>query len=474
VNLSRLRPPPALAILLVAGVGARLWLMLDYRPAYLSSNDSARFLHFAHRSDGLFEDTFGPSGYAAFLKVTRALWNQLEFTVAVQHLLGVAAALLLYAAVRRLGAPVWAAAIPAGVVLLSGDQLYVEHSLLSETVFLPLVAGGLYAAVRGLDEERRVPWLALAGALFAGAALFRNVGLVLPVVLAGWAAVVASGRIRERVVAVAACAAPAAAVLGVYAALAALSDGNTGITATSGWNAYGRAAPFADCDEFDPPPGTEDLCEDTPPDQRNGSLFYLWFTGSPARAKYGHPPLHQEELGKWGRRAILAQPVDYVKTVLADLPRFADPRLHKKRFSGGGWFLMSRRSSVAEQHVLFQLRRDYDFADPHRGHSAQVVSDWQKAARLGGVVPALMVVLALAGGFAARGRVRHGLVLFALAGGGLVVMPAATLTLIGRYAIPPTPIVAAAAGVGAWALVERARAIRARRDSSGRPASASA
>ena len=468
--LDRLRPPPALAILLLAGIGARAWLMLDYRPAYLSSNDSARFLHFAHRSDGLFEDTFGPSGYAAFLKLVRAVWDQLEFTVALQHLLGVAAALLLYAAVRRLGAPVWAAAIPAAVVLLSGDQLYLEHSLLSEAAFLPLVAGGLYAAVRALDEPRPARWLALAGAFLAGSALFRAVGLVLPVVLGAWAAFAApGGGARARLVAMAAAGGVAAVVLAAYAGAAAIDGGNTGLTATSGWNAYGRAAPFADCSKFDPPPGTEDLCESTPADKRNGSLFYLWFKGSPARAKYGHPPLHQEELGRWGRRAILAQPIDYLKTVVSELPRFADPTLHKKRFSGGGYFLMSRRSPVAEQNVVFQLRRDYHFAGPHAGKSAAVVSDWQQTQRLGGVVPVLMVALALGGAVAARGRARLGLVLFALAGAGLVVMPAVTLTLIGRYTIPPTPIVAAAAGVGAWALVSRAR-----RGSSGSPASASA
>lgn len=469
------RPPVALALLLAAGAAARLWLMLDYRPAYLASNDSARFLHFAHRDGGLFEDTFGPTGYVAFLKATNAVWDQLEFTVALQHLLGIAAALLLYAAVRRLGGPVWAACIPAAVVLLSGDQLYMEHALLSEAGgFLTLVAGGLYAAVRGLEERGRLGWLALAGALLAGAALFRNVGLILPPALALWALVAMPGGLRGKAASFAACAAGAAAVLGVYAALAAIDGGNTGMTATSGWNAYGRAAPFADCDRFDEPAGTEELCEDTPPDQRPGSLFYLWFRGSPARAKFGHPPREQELLGRFGRRAIVAQPLDYAKAVAADLPRFLDPELHKKSFSGGGYFLIDRRDPEAERNVLFQLRRDWDFAEHRPGESAEVLADWQRLQRLDGFVPGLMVVLALAGAFAARGRARAGLLLFAIAGGGLVVMPAATLTLLGRYTIPPTPIVATAAAIGAWALAERLRERRRPRPaavSAARPAS---
>ena len=456
MSLARLRPPPALAALLLVGLGARLWLMLDYRPAYLSSNDSARFLHFAHVDDGMYKDTFGPTGYAAFLKVLRVFSDQLEFTVVVQHLIGVAAALLLYAAMRRCGAPAWAAAIPAGVVLLSGDQLYMEHTLLSEAPFLPLLAAGLYAAVRALDDPRRLRWLALAGALFASTALFRNVGMILPPVLVAWALVA----MRPRLASAGVAAAAAAAVLGVYAIGAALDGDNTGWTATSGWNAYGRSAPFADCDRFREPPGTESLCEKRPPDERPGSLFYLWYDGSPARAKYGHPPNGQETLGEFGRRAILAQPFDYVKTVAAELPRFLNPTWHKKTYSGGGWFLMSRRGATSEQRVLFQLSRDYDHGRFSPGSSGEVIGDWQRIQRGGGVVPGLMVLFALVGAFAARGVALRGLALFGLSGAALVVMPAATLSLLGRYTVPPTPVVAAAGALGAWALVERLRARR--------------
>lgn len=457
MRVARLRPPPALAVLLLAGVAARVWLMADYRPAYLSSNDSARFLHFAHVDDGMYKDTFGPTGYAAFLKVLRFLSDQLEFTVAVQHLGGVLAALLLYAAVRRLGAPVWAAAIPAGVVLLSGDQLYMEHTLLSEAPFLPLLAAGLYAGVRALEGgPRRLAWLGLAGALFASTALFRNVGMILPPVLVAWALLA----LRPRLLSAGVAAGAAGAVLGLYALGAAIDGDNTGWTATSGWNAYGRSAPFADCDRFDEPPGTESLCERRPPDERPGSLFYLWYDGSPARAKYGHPPIGQETLGKFGRRAILAQPFDYVKTVAAELPRFLNPTWHGKPYSGGGWFLMSRRGEPSEARVLFQLSRDYDHGEFSPGSSGEVIGDWQRTMRLGGLVPGLMVAFALLGALAARGVALRGLALFGLSGAALVVMPAATLSLLGRYTVPPTPVMAAAGAVGAWALVERLRARR--------------
>jgi hypothetical protein len=280
--------------------------------------------------------------------------------------------------------------------------------------------------------------------------------MILPPVLVVWALLA----LRPRLLSAGVAAGAAGVVLGLYAMGAALDGENTGWTATSGWNAYGRSAPFADCDRFDEPPGTESLCEERPPDERPGSLFYLWYEGSPARAKYGHPPIGQETLGKFGRRAILAQPFDYVKTSAAELPRFLNPTWRKKPYSGGGWFLMSRRAERAEARVLFQLSRDYDHAEFSPGSSGEVIGDWQRIMRLGGLVPGLMLAFSLAGAFAARGVALRGLTLFGLAGVALVAMPAATLSLLGRYTVPPTPVVAAAGAVGAWALVERLRARR--------------
>jgi hypothetical protein len=458
VRLARLRPHAALVALLAAGVAFRVLLMVEYRPAVLSNADSARFLHFAHRGDGLFQDHFGPSGYVAFLKLVRAVWDQLEATIALQHLLGIAAALLLYAALRRLGAPRWSALIPAAVVLLSGDEVYLEHALLSEPPFVGLVAAGLYAAVRGLEPGPGRPrWLALAGAALASAALFRNVGLALSPIVALWAVAAVPGALRGRLLAGAWVAIPAIVVFGAYALLADASGGTAGISDVSGWNAYGRSAPFADCTKFTPPAGTRQLCQTTPEEKRPGSLFYLWFKGSPARAKYGHPPIGNSTLGRFGRRAILAQPLDYVSIVLDELPRFVDPTADHRFFSGGGRFSIARRAPAIERQVDFYVRRDYEAAAPHVGGFVKQVDEWQDTQRAGNLVPLAFVILAALGAVAAPAGIRRGVALYALAGGALVVLPAATLTLIARYTVPPTPFVAAAAALGAWGIAERVR-----------------
>ncbi|TML79159.1 MAG: phospholipid carrier-dependent glycosyltransferase [Actinobacteria bacterium] len=458
-RLARLRPHLPLALLVLAGLALRTLLMVAYRPAVLSNADSARFLHFAHYSNGLFEDHFGPSGYAAVLKAIRFFTTQFEATIALQHLMGVGTALLLYAAVRRLGAPRWAALVPAAVGLLSGDLMYLEHAPLSESPFLVLAAGGLYAAVRGLDRSGRwYLWLALGGALLAASSLFRNVGLILPPVVAIWALAATPGAVREKLIGAAAAAGGGAVVIGVYAALAALHGGTMGMSDVSGWNLYGKAAPFADCKQFTPPKGTRFLCQSSPSSARPASLYYLWFRG-PARRRFGHPPNGNGTLGRFGRAAIFAQPLDYLADVARQLPRFVDPGAYHRLYSGGGPFSIGGRYAGTEAHVTSEIHRDYSAAKLHVGGFVRRMAEWQDTERAGGAVPAALAILALFGVVLARGDARRGALLFALAGAALVVLPAATLILIARYTIPPTPIVAAAAGVGAWAVVDRIAAL---------------
>jgi hypothetical protein len=257
-------------------------------------------------------------------------------------------------------------------------------------------------------------------------------------------------------VAGAAVAHPAVADNGCYA-LIAQTGSTSGISDVSGWNAYGRSAPFADCRKFTPPRGTLRVCERTLKDRRPGSLYYLWFKGSPARHRYGHPPIGNDTLGTFGRRAILAQPLDYVAIVLEELPRFVDPHADHRPFTGGGPFSIARRSPSAERAVGFYIRHDYSAAKLHVGSGVKRLAEWQDTQRLGNLVPLAFVLLAALGIVAAPPGIRRGVALFALVGGALVVLPAATLTLIVRYTIPPTPIVAAAAALGAWGIAERLR-----------------
>src|SRR5436190_9388430 len=221
----------ALAAIVAAGVALRVLLEVGYRPAALANADSARYIHFALEPPGLLNDPFGPTGYSFFLRVAHWVSPHVQFTIVVQHLLGIAAALLLYGTVRRLGAPCWPALIAPAAVLLSGDQAYVEHTLLTEAAFIPLLSAGLYCTARATSSRsRRNWWLAGGGALLAGAALVRTVGLVvLPIVIL-WLLLSARARWALRVRAALPALAAMVMVIGAYAILVAAQDGQSGLT----------------------------------------------------------------------------------------------------------------------------------------------------------------------------------------------------------------------------------------------------
>src|SRR5438045_6360816 len=155
---ARSAPLVVLAALVAAGVALRVLLVADYRPAVFANADSARYIHFALEPPGLLNDPFGPTGYSAFLRFAHRVSSHIEFTIALQHLLGICAALLLYGAVRRLGAGRWPALIAPAVLLLSGDQVYVEHTLLTEAAFIPLLCAGLYCVARATTSPLRRDW----------------------------------------------------------------------------------------------------------------------------------------------------------------------------------------------------------------------------------------------------------------------------------------------------------------------------
>ena len=95
-----MRPYIGLGVLLIAGVAMRVFLMLAYRPAMLSNADSGRFLYYAHDAERFFHDSFAPSGYPAMLRFLRLITTRLEATIALQHLFGIAAALLVWGLLR--------------------------------------------------------------------------------------------------------------------------------------------------------------------------------------------------------------------------------------------------------------------------------------------------------------------------------------------------------------------------------------
>jgi hypothetical protein len=139
-----------LAVLLAGGLILRVLAEAAYRPALLFS-DSIRYLYLSGGND--------PMGYRVLLRPVLLVGN-LDMVAAVQHLLGLAMAVALYAVLLRRGAPRALAALSVAPVLLDGYQLQMEQSIMSDVLFEALIVAGLVIllwqrAPRALDARRR-------------------------------------------------------------------------------------------------------------------------------------------------------------------------------------------------------------------------------------------------------------------------------------------------------------------------------
>src|SRR3954470_14113210 len=170
----------ALVAVLSLGALLRLALVLGWQPALFGWPDAASYVDVAHGQ--LFGNQLRPTGYPLFLRGLHAVAPSLLLLVLVQHLLGLASALLFYLSVVRAGAPRLLGVLPAAVVALGGDGIFLEHSPISESLFIFLVAVALYAGVRSL-EGAQLRWPLMLGATLAVAAGVRVVALpLLPLV----------------------------------------------------------------------------------------------------------------------------------------------------------------------------------------------------------------------------------------------------------------------------------------------------
>lgn len=460
--------PLAIALLLVAGLLLRLLVMLLYQPALFNTADTPAYLGMA--DGGAFGDPVRPSGYSLFMIALHAVSNQLAFIIGFQHLLGIVTALLLYGAARRVGAPVWAGAVGAAAVLLSLDQIVLEHVVLSDALFTFQIAVVIYACVRALDDPRRLAgpldtrilWILLAGVMLGLSAWVRGVGMPMIPFLALWVALAIPGPWLHRLGRGALAAIAAIAVVLTYFAINEARTGTFALTQSSGWALYSRTAPFADCNRFTPPEGTESLCEQTRVGTRFGPDFYGWEPKSPAIKTFSYPPNGNEQLGEFAREAILAQPYDYAKAVAIDTLRYFLPDYNSYAFGGPGYDILDiqRQDPALEREVYVFLSAYYDGDMRRFDGGISVLSEVQDWVR---VQPLMMLVAMLAGVVGivfSRGRVRWLIVLACGAGLLLVLIPSATANYNARYGIPAGGPILLGGVVGLWVILGRLPELR--------------
>jgi hypothetical protein len=427
------------ALVLIPALLLRLDAELGYR-WQVWFNDS-----FTYMSDviNLHPDKTRVGGYAIFLKILEPLHTYAAATI-LQHLMGVAIGVMIYALARhRFGAPRWIAALATLPVLFDGFQIQLEHLILSDVPFEFLIM----LATTMLLWNRKPSWwcCALIGLILGVADTVRSVALpLLPVFLLyilltriGWKALLS---------ALVACVAP---VL-LYSAWFYSFYGQFTMTESTGVFLYSRVMTFAECSKMGNLPGGERaLCTSVPPAKRPIAQDYIWRSYSPLNRF--PPPVFSElqnQLGEsFAKRAILHQPLSYAKTVTKDTIRVFE------------WKRSVFPNAATYDEYLFGYK---SLRIPSRGHagsypsveayyirgnpSTQVVEPfagvmrvWQRYVYLPGTVYGAILAVGLAGLVLNWRRLGGPAAVPWLISVGLIVVPAATAEFDYRYVLVAVP-----------------------------------
>jgi hypothetical protein len=263
--------------LLAAGLVMRVLAQFAYRPA-LFYIDSVKYLYTAQGND--------PEGYKLPLRAILLVAN-LNTVVAIQHLLGLGIAVLIYVLLLRRGVSRWLAALAIAPVLLDGYQLQNEQTIMPGTWFEALIVAGIAI----LLWHPRLSWrrVAAAGIVLGTSATVAQVGeaLIPPAAIFVLVACAPSWRqaIGKAAAICVACALPILAYcVGSYLAGGGFFLSHQGVTSV-----YGRMAAAVDCATIKLPPAERGLCP-TPAQQARGDDWLEFGTYAPVQRYYRDLP----------------------------------------------------------------------------------------------------------------------------------------------------------------------------------------
>ena len=449
--------PPIAPLLVVLGLGLvlRVYATVVYSTVttIYYNGDAARFMRSGF--DGMFSDGWQPAGYPLFLRGVREITSWLPVTITLQHAAGLATAALLYAMARRAGVGPRLSLLPAAWVALSVEHLFLEQTFLTEAIWTFLLAGALYAAIRGMDAHD-LRWLAAGGAILGLSAITRNVSVPLIAVFPLWALVAWGGAWQGRLRAAAVTAGAALAIVVAYSVVATSVGDYSGLGEMRGWSLYQRVGQFADCSKFTPPDGTSGLCVDTPPDQRPGPFHWYFNPESPAwQAFPSLSPDDDDEVGAFARAAIIHQPADYARAVAKDVARYFDPHVGAERAESGTDASAITFTAGTDATYVAKVDSQYSGFDPTPNRGAGFLESYGAIFRLSGFLLLALIVLSAIALLRGPRAGRAALVLCATSALVLLVTPPAVSSYDGRYAIPPAALLTVSAAAGLAVLARR-------------------
>lgn len=303
------------AVLLLLGTALRGAVLAAYHPVLIFP-DSVRYIQFAHNfMHGHWAvDGERQSGYSILILPAVAL-HWLVAIPLIQHLAGLAIAVLIYAFLVRYGARTWLAALATIPVLFDPLQLILEEYVLADiwTVLLLLVALVVLAWPADAPTWKRA---AVAGLLLGISVTFRDQYLIMIVPAALYVVLVArEHRVRVLVALTGAFVLPVAGYLGWFYG----SHGKVSFTTFGGTFLYGRVVDFADCSGLTLPKDERPLCPAQPPSERDAD-YYIWNPASPMWTLTPPAGTSRQSVARdFGMRILEHQPLDYGNAVMKDL-----------------------------------------------------------------------------------------------------------------------------------------------------------
>jgi len=444
----------------------RVITMLGFQPAILFKLDSYDYLWGAAH---LRPNLVNPSGYSVFLWLLRP-FHSLALIAGLQHVLGLAAAVMVYAVLRRLRVRGWIATLAAATVLFDPAQFLMEQLVMADLLAFVLMVAAF--AVLLLRDRPSAARCAVAGLLMGASAVVRPTTLPLIVFLAAYLLLSRAGWRRACLVAVAG----AVPVLGYMSWFAAVS-GSFNLTSSNGLFLWSRTMSFANCATIKPPPDLLALCPDRQPRQRArpaGSprllpKVYLWdhqawmWTSGAAPAggivtdTAAFTAANNRRALRFAVRAIEAQPLGYARAVARDA---AQPFTSNDTFPfpGPGQPSIATLGPANRRYALASVRA-YAASTAgigrYLGHRlgarliqpyARLIRGYQRLIFLPGPLFALIIAAGLAG-ILIPGRPRPAAVLLWVSAVVTVLLPVAEHEYTYRYVIPAVPLACMAAAL---------------------------
>jgi Dolichyl-phosphate-mannose-protein mannosyltransferase len=393
------------------------------------------------------------SGYSVFLKILEPFHSYALITI-LQHLMGLAVAVMIYALARhRYGAPAWLATLATVPVLYDGYEIELEHLILSDVPFLFVITLAVTLLLWDPDRlsTRRG---AVIGLLLGLGVVLRSLGEpVLALVVLYM--IIRRYSWRKTVAALAVGAVPAL----IYAGAFDLEHGQFAMSDATGVFLYSRVMTFAECSKMHVPADELWLCSTQPPDQRPIAQNQIWrSTGGTPLDRIGgtkFAPVPNKLAEDFAIRAIEAQPLDYAKAVADDTLRVFDwkrqvfpnaqtydeyeflaaPTPIPSWDDGHIGRYNSNTAAYAQANPLTQIVNPY----------AVIIRDYQKYVWLPGTIYGLILLAGLAGIAAAWRRLGGEALLPWAISLALIVVPAATAEFDYRYVLPAVPFACLAA-----------------------------